>query len=108
MSDTGALRLLVGTWFLAFLMIGWKSFQDAQKLPNASLIDGFPQPSRLIKTSVVWTILGVISEGSPKLAATLGAGLLVPLFLMTQGEKSTSSIPSSEGVAASLAVGAIA
>lgn len=63
---------MIGAWFLSFVIIGAGSFRSGQ---------GMPAPVRLIKTSALWTILAVISEGSAQVAAALSGGLLIALFL---------------------------
>lgn len=77
MSDGQSRQLFVGTWVLALIIITWINVVQGRTLPK---------PSQIIKTTAVYTILAVVAEGSPKLAGVLGLGLLVPLFLLTQGK----------------------
>jgi hypothetical protein len=90
-------NIFVGSWVLAFAVITWTSFSQKK---------GMPLPAQVIKTSAVWTILGVVSEASPKLAGLMGMGLLIPLFFIAQGgNPNSTSLP---GAATTTASGAVA
>lgn len=82
MNDSTSRNIFIGSWVLAFVLIAWTSFSKGQ---------GMPQPVRLIKASAVWTILGLVSEASPKLAGIMGMGLLIPLFFIAQGGNANSA-----------------
>jgi len=97
MSDSTSRNVFIGSWVLAFAMIAWSSFSQGA---------GMPAPSKIIKASAVWTILGIVSEGAPKLAGIMGMGLLIPLFYIAQGGNPNSkTLP---GATASSASGAVA
>ena len=99
MSDSTGKHIFIGSWVLALAMISWASFSHKQ---------GMPQPVRLIKTSAVWTILGVVSEASPKLAGIMGMGLLIPLFFIAQGgNPNTAPGNTANSVSGSIAAGVI-
>jgi hypothetical protein len=72
----------VGSYVLAIVLLTWLSFSSGK---------GMPQPVRIVKTTVVWTILAVISDGSPKMAAILGYSFLPPLFFLAQSGSGTQS-----------------
>ena len=97
MSDSTSRNVFIGSWVLAFAMIAWASFSQKK---------GMPAPAQLIKASAVWTILGIVSEGAPKLAGLMGMGLLIPLFYIAQGGSPNS--PSLPGASSSKASGAVA
>lgn len=114
MTDSTARRIFVGSWLFAFIIVGWISWQQAVQrakgggVQQVNIIDALPPPPRIVAASLVWSILGVISEGAPKIAALMGMGLLLPLFLITQGEtpQQASGTTSGSSQLASAAIGA--
>lgn len=104
MNDGQSRQLFVGTWVLALIIVTWINISQKKSLP---------QPSQIIKTTAVFTILSVISEASPKLAGVMGLGLLIPLFLITQGrtpsqaQQSQPLTQTASSSVASLAVGGL-
>jgi hypothetical protein len=97
MSDGTSRNVFIGSWVLAFVLITWASFSQKK---------GMPPPAQIIKASAVWTILGIVSEGAPKLAGLMGMGLLIPLFFIAQGGNPNS--PSLPGATTASASGAVA
>lgn len=69
-------RIVAGSWALAFGIIAWSSFHQNK---------GMPEPRRLIKTSIVWTMLSVVSEPAPQAAGIMSFALLLGLFMLETG-----------------------
>ena len=68
--------VIIGTWVMGFLIIGYSSFHQGK---------GMPKPVRLVKMSAVWTLLTVLGEAAPQLGGIMSVGMLVGLFMMETG-----------------------
>lgn len=84
MSDQTGRRIIIGTWVMAFGIIIWSGFSLGTNFGTTQTpVKGFPPPSRLVKTSLVWSLLAVLSEASAPFAAVFSVGMLAGLAIIT-------------------------
>lgn len=79
MSDATGRRLVMSMWVVSFMLIAWESWNGTKSGPSAKATGQtlFPQPVRLVKTSVAFTLLALLSEFAAPLAGILAVGLAV-------------------------------
>jgi hypothetical protein len=68
-------KIIMGTWALALVLVGWQSLGGGQ---------GLPQPRRLLGINSAWSILGVMAafgSGFEKMGGAIGVGLDMALLL---------------------------